>query len=120
MRQFLQPSEPPAGRLEQASGSGFIVSKDGYILTSNHVVADEDKVQVILLDHRQFEAKVIGRDPTTDVALIKIDATDLPTVVMGDDAAARVGEWALRLWESARPGLYRYRGHRQRQRAERR
>ncbi|HTR77581.1 MAG TPA: trypsin-like peptidase domain-containing protein, partial [Gemmatimonadaceae bacterium] len=94
-RQFMQPGSPDEGQLSQASGSGFIVSKDGYILTNNHVVANEDKVQVTLPDHRQFDAKVVGRDPTTDVAVIKIDANDLPTVTLGDDATAHVGDWAL-------------------------
>ena len=89
-QQMQQGQEPMQG-----SGSGFIVTKDGYILTNNHVVADVDKVTVKLVDHRQFEAKVVGRDSTTDVAVIKIDATGLPTVVMGDDANARVGDWAL-------------------------
>ena len=78
-----------------ASGSGFIVSKDGLILTNNHVVADANKVTVILSDRREFDAKVVGRDPTTDVAVIKIDAHDLPTVPLGDDNTARVGDWVL-------------------------
>jgi serine protease Do len=78
-----------------ASGSGFIVSKDGLILTNNHVVADANKVTVILSDRREFDAKVIGRDPTTDVAVIKIDGHDLPTVPLGDDNSARVGDWVL-------------------------
>jgi serine protease Do len=79
----------------EGSGSGFIVSKDGYILTNNHVVAGMDRVQVSLTDKRTFTAKVIGTDPTTDVAVIKIDANDLPTVPLGDDATARVGQWVL-------------------------
>jgi serine protease Do len=81
---------------DEASGSGFIVSSDGYILTNNHVVADADKVTVTLFDRRVFEnAKVIGRDPTTDVAVIKIDGKNLPTLSLGDDANARVGQWVL-------------------------
>jgi serine protease Do len=80
---------------QEASGSGFIVTKDGYILTNNHVVAGADRVTVTLNDDHVYKAKVIGRDPTTDVAVIKIDATDLPTVSLGDDANARVGEWVL-------------------------
>src|SRR5690348_15670491 len=78
-----------------ASGSGFIVSKDGLILTNNHVVADANKVTVILSDRREFPAKVIGRDPTTDVAVIKIDGQNLPTVPLGNDETARVGDWVL-------------------------
>jgi serine protease Do len=80
---------------QEASGTGFIVSKDGYILTNNHVVADADKVTVTLLDKRLFDAKVIGRDPTTDVAVIKIDGSDLPVATLGDDNAARVGQWVV-------------------------
>jgi serine protease Do len=78
-----------------ASGSGFIVSKDGLILTNNHVVADANKVTVILSDRREFDAKVIGRDPTTDVAVIKIDGQNLPTVPLGNDETSRVGDWVL-------------------------
>src|SRR6478672_10658664 len=92
LRQFQDQSDTP----EEASGTGFIVSNDGYILTNNHVVADADKVTVTLFDKRVFEnAKVVGRDPTTDVAVIKIDAKDLPMLSLGDDAKARVGQWVL-------------------------
>ncbi|MEO7083635.1 MAG: trypsin-like peptidase domain-containing protein [Gemmatimonadaceae bacterium] len=91
-RQF-QDQQPDQG--EEASGSGFIVSSDGYILTNNHVVADADKVTVTLFDKRVFDAKVIGKDATTDVAVIKIDDKNLPTLNLGDDANARVGSWVL-------------------------
>ncbi len=90
--QFGGPQRPEP---QEASGSGFIVSPDGYILTNNHVVADADRVTVTLTDHRVFKAKVIGRDPTTDVAVVKIDAASLPLVTLGDDSKARVGEWVL-------------------------
>jgi len=76
-------------------GSGFIVSKDGYILTNAHVVADADDVNVRLTDRREFPAKVIGFDPHSDVAVIKIDAKDLPTVRIGDPEQVRPGEWVL-------------------------
>jgi serine protease Do len=92
-RQFND--QAPSDQPEEASGSGFIVSNDGYILTNNHVVADADKVTVTLFDKRTFEAKVVGRDPTTDVAVIKIDQKNLPTLSLGDDANARVGQWVL-------------------------
>jgi serine protease Do len=92
---FRQFGDPQQDQPSEASGSGFVVSKDGYILTNNHVVADADKVTVKLLDNRTFTAKVIGRDPTTDVAVIKVDANDLPTVALGDDASARVGQWVV-------------------------
>src|SRR5215813_8102581 len=68
---FRNFDSPNADQPEEASGSGFIVSNDGYILTNNHVVADADKVTVTLFDKRQFDAKVVGRDPTTDVAVVK-------------------------------------------------
>ncbi len=81
--------------MQEVGGSGFIVTKDGYILTNNHVVEDADRVTVTLLDHRTFKAKVIGHDAQTDVAVLKIDASDLAVVPLGDDAKTRVGEWAL-------------------------
>ncbi len=98
MQQFFrQFQQQPDNTPQESSGTGFIVSSDGYILTNNHVVADAgdlaDKLTVKLLDNRTFTAKVIGRDPTTDVALIKIDATNLPTVVLGEDSSAHVGQW---------------------------
>src|SRR5947208_12847196 len=82
-------------QVEQGSGSGFIVSADGFILTNNHVVAGADKVTVRLYDKREFTAKVVGTDPNTDVAVIKIDARNLPTVQVGNSDSTRVGEWAL-------------------------
>src|SRR6266513_1742598 len=82
-------------QVEQGSGSGFIVSPDGYILTNNHVVAGADKVTVKLYDKREFTAKVVGTDPNTDVAVIKIDAQNLPAVQYGNSDSARVGEWVL-------------------------
>jgi serine protease Do len=87
------PDAPRGGGM--ASGSGFIVSPDGYILTNNHVVADAAEVRVRLLDRREFKAKVVGRDPNTDVAVIKIDATGLAAAPLGDSEASRVGEWVL-------------------------
>src|SRR6266568_2594482 len=82
-------------QVEQGTGSGFIVSPDGYILTNNHVVAGADRVTVRLYDKREFTAKVVGSDPATDVAVIKIDARDLPAVSMGNSDSTRVGEWVL-------------------------
>ena len=82
-------------RLRQGSGTGFIVTHDGYILTNNHVVADADRVTVRLLDNREFNARVVGRDANTDVAVIKIDAENLPAVTFGNSDQARVGDWVL-------------------------
>jgi serine protease Do len=79
----------------RGAGSGFIVSEDGYILTNAHVVAEADEVTVRLTDRREYPAKVVGFDPRTDVAVIKIDAKDLPTVHTGDPAQLRPGEWVL-------------------------
>jgi serine protease Do len=87
------PAQPP--RPQEGSGSGFIVSSDGYILTNNHVVEDAERVTVALHDKHVYEAKVVGRDPSTDVAVIKIDAKDLPTLPLGNDDEVRVGEWVL-------------------------
>jgi serine protease Do len=86
----MQPPE-----FQEAAGSGFIVSRDGYILTNDHVVDGSDDVTVRLLDRREFKAKVIGTDPGTDLAVLKIDATNLTPAPMGDSDAARVGEWVL-------------------------
>ncbi len=78
-----------------ASGSGFIVSPDGYILTNNHVVDGATTVTVRLLDNREFKAHVVGADPTTDVAVVKIDAKGLTAAPLGNSDSARVGEWVL-------------------------
>jgi S1-C subfamily serine protease len=89
----------PRGRMQQrapqASGSGVIISPDGYIVTNNHVVDKAEKIQVTTNDHRILEAKVIGRDPNTDLALIKVNATNLPIVKLGNSDDVRVGEWVL-------------------------
>lgn len=87
-----QPQQP---RERKSGGSGVIISPDGYIVTNNHVVENATKLRVTLNDNRSFDAKVIGTDPTTDVALIKIDATDLPTIPMGNSDDLRLGEWVL-------------------------
>jgi serine protease Do len=73
-------------------GSGVVVTKDGYVLTNSHVVKDADEIKVTLSDKRSFDAKVIGTDPESDIAVIKIEAKDLPTAMMGDSDKLRVGE----------------------------
>jgi serine protease Do len=85
------------GAPRAGSGSGFILSPDGYILTNNHVVEGADRVNVILSDKREFEARVIGRDPNTDIAVVKVDARNLPTAHLGDADALEVGDWVLAL-----------------------
>ena len=98
---FRQFDIPQQSRPMRGQGSGFIVTPNGYILTNNHVVTNSDretiadKVTVRMMDHRVFTAKVVGHDRTTDVAVIKIDGTGFPTVSLGNDVAARIGEWVL-------------------------
>ena len=82
-------------RLDASSGSGVIVSADGYIVTNNHVLADGTDVEVTLDDRREYEAEVVGRDPSTDLALLRIEAGDLPHVDFGDSDSLFVGEWVL-------------------------
>lgn len=85
----------PQTREQRAGGSGVIISEDGYIVTNNHVIEDATKLKVKLNDGRTFDAKLIGTDPTTDVALIKIDGKDLPTIPFGNSDNLRLGEWVL-------------------------
>jgi len=82
-------------RVQQASGSGVIISPDGYIVTNNHVIEDADNIDVILNDNRTFKGKLIGRDPSTDIALIKIEENDLPYLRWGDSETVKLGEWVL-------------------------
>jgi serine protease Do len=82
-------------RVERGLGSGVIVRPDGYILTNNHVVGEADVINVTLTDGRELRAKLVGTDPPSDVAVIKVDATSLPTVPFGDSASARVGDVVL-------------------------
>ena len=84
---------PPQEFKSNSLGSGFIISGDGYILTNAHVVNESDEVVVKLSDKREFKAKIIGADRRTDVALLKIDATGLPKVTVGDPGKLKVGEW---------------------------
>lgn len=80
---------------QRGKGSGFIVTKNGYILTNNHVVERADKIKVTLLDGRSFDAKKIGQDPTFDLAVIQIKAPDLPVLILGDSDVTEVGEWVV-------------------------
>ncbi len=94
---FFRRFAPPEGskRESRSLGSGFIFSSDGYILTNSHVVAAADDITVKLNDKREYPAKIIGVDKRTDVAVIKIEATDLPFVSIGDPEKLRVGDWVL-------------------------
>ena len=91
-----QPAPESRGRLQPSGlGSGTIVSSDGYILTNNHVVEGAEKVEVTLNDRRHFNAKVVGTDPPSDIAVLKIDATRLPTLTLGDSNQVEVGDVVL-------------------------
>lgn len=93
-RQKPRQQEKPSQR-QTGLGSGVIISPDGYIVTNNHVIADAERLEVTLNDNRNFNATVIGADPTTDLALIKIDAPDLHFIPIGDSEKLKVGEWVL-------------------------
>ena len=91
-----QPQQPPQGEEQSRGvGSGFIISQDGYVMTNAHVVADAETIYVTLPDKREFKAKLIGSDKRTDVALLKIEATGLPRLALGDSDKIRPGEWVL-------------------------
>ncbi len=93
--QFQHPNVKPRQFKQRGAGSGFIISSDGMILTNNHVVEDADTIKVRLADEREFTAKVIGTDPQSDVALIKIDGKDLPVLPLGNSDKLEVGEWVI-------------------------
>ena len=92
---FFGMPQPYSNQPEESSGSGVIISNDGYIVTNNHVVEDGDKINVILFDKKSYEATVIGTDPSTDLALLKIDETNLPFISFGNSDSVVVGEWVL-------------------------
>jgi serine protease Do len=95
-KEFFGRQMPPQERRQGGVGTGFIIDKNGFIITNNHVVEGADSIKVKLKDEREFDAKVIGRDPQTDLALIKIDAKgDLPVASLGRSADLKVGEWVL-------------------------
>ncbi|MGH9352711.1 MAG: Do family serine endopeptidase [Terriglobia bacterium] len=96
-RQFFGNMFPnvPREQKEHALGSGTIVSADGYILTNNHVIAHATTIDVVLHDNRTFTGKVVGADPETDIAVVKIDAKDLPTATLGDSSNLKVGDMVM-------------------------
>jgi serine protease Do len=102
LRRFFGVPGAPRGRggpqseeVQRGVGSGFIISDDGYVLTNAHVVEGADEVLVTLTDRREFKAKVLGTDKRSDVAVLKVDATRLPNLVVGDSGKIRVGEWVI-------------------------
>ncbi|MCM1521051.1 MAG: Do family serine endopeptidase [Muribaculaceae bacterium] len=90
-----QQQQAPPKEQQRGLGSGVIISADGYIVTNNHVIDEAERLEITLNDNRTFDATVVGTDPTTDLALIKIDAKDLPVIPMGDSEQLKVGEWVL-------------------------
>ena len=93
-RHLLEPRQRQQ-RPVASMGSGFIISKDGYVVTNNHVVEGADEVRITLTDRREYEAKVVGTDPRSDLALLKVDGKDLPTVRWGNSETVKVGEWVV-------------------------
>ena len=95
-RRFMPKHQPlPREEDELSLGSGFIVSQDGYILTNAHVIEATDEITVRLVDKREFRARLIGADKRTDIAVLKIDANNLPRVTLGDVNRLRVGDWVV-------------------------
>jgi len=92
---FFGPQRQQKSQPQVGSGSGVIISEDGYIVTNNHVVDDADEIHVTLNDKRKYTAKVIGKDPATDLALLKIDEKSLPYLPYGNSDEVRLGEWVL-------------------------
>ncbi|MFY0664758.1 MAG: Do family serine endopeptidase [Natronospirillum sp.] len=90
-----QPNQPPQPQPRRSQGSGFIISSDGYVVTNHHVIAGANSVRVRLDDQRSFAAEVIGTDEQSDLALLKVEATNLPSLSFGDSDSLRVGEWVL-------------------------
>ncbi len=94
-RDFFGYGRPYKQQPQKASGSGVIISDDGYIVTNNHVVSDASEIEVVLNDKRTYKAEVVGTDPTTDLALLKVNERDLPYVPFGNSDDIKVGEWVL-------------------------
>lgn len=91
---YQQPRQPQQ-QVPRGAGSGVIVTKDGYVVTNNHVIEDAEKIEVTLNDKRTYAAKVVGADPNTDIALLKIDEKDLPFIKMGNSDNLQIGEWVI-------------------------
>ncbi|MDQ3201577.1 MAG: S1C family serine protease, partial [Pseudomonadota bacterium] len=103
LREFFERGMPPQSRSPrgdrqreaQSLGSGFIISPDGYILTNNHVIADADEILVRLADRSELKAKLVGTDPRSDVALLKIEGKDLPVLKLGKSQDLKAGQWVV-------------------------
>ncbi|RYG53666.1 MAG: trypsin-like serine protease [Chitinophagaceae bacterium] len=93
-RELLEQRQmPPQDR--GSMGSGFFISSDGYVLTNNHVVGDADEIRVIMSDHREFDAKLVGTDERSDIALLKVEAKNLPQLTLAANEKLKVGQWVL-------------------------
>lgn len=93
-REYFGERQGPQNR-QRGAGSGVIIDKEGYIVTNNHVIEDASEIEVLLNDNRTFKAKLVGADPSTDLAVIKIESSDLPYLTYGDSERMQVGEWVL-------------------------
>lgn len=94
-REYFGDRMPGNGPERASSGSGVIISADGYIVTNNHVIDQASEIEVVLIDKHSFKAKVVGTDPTTDLALLKVEATELPFLQYGDSDQVQIGQWVL-------------------------
>src|SRR5258705_10157565 len=92
---FWGQQMPSQERIQKGFGSGVIITDNGYIVTNNHVVQDAENVEVTLNDNRTFRAKVIGADPSTDIALLKIEEKNLPYITYGNSDDVKIGQWVL-------------------------
>lgn len=93
---FFGPGlQQPRQQAQMASGSGVIIAPDGYIVTNNHVIDKARRILVVLNDKREYEARLVGTDPNTDIALLKVEADELPAIPFGDSDALKIGEWVL-------------------------
>lgn len=90
-----KPQRKPMPRRQQGSGSGVIIASDGYIVTNNHVIQGADELEVTLFDKRTYKATVIGTDPSTDIALIKIEENDLPAAIIANSDEVKIGQWVM-------------------------
>jgi len=102
-KRFFEMPAPGQEYVQRGLGSGVIVRSDGIILTNNHVVEGADDIRIRLIDGREFEAEIKGRDPKTDLAVLTIDAKDLPAITMGNSDKLRVGEWVLAIGSPLQP-----------------
>ncbi|MGH8067544.1 MAG: trypsin-like peptidase domain-containing protein [Candidatus Entotheonellia bacterium] len=112
---FFGGNAPQRESRRGSLGSGFIIAKDGYSVTNSHVVENASDMKVSLSDKEAFAAKVVGCDPKTDVALIKVEADrDLPVAPLGDSNTLQVGEWVITIGNPVRPGTHGHGRNRQR------